>query len=372
MGNHVKESLTLSPYLLWFLLHGAQVGITMLSFQRYFVTGAEQDSWVSLLLVGISMHVITWLMFFVLKNAKAGDIISLHQQLFGKWLGKFLTLCFYGYTLLFVITEIRLYVEVLHVWVFPNTPIWIFSLMILILCIYLVSGGLRVVAGVCFFCIVIPSILLFTLYFPLKDAHWTNFLPLFNHNFYEYAESAYHSLTLFTGVEFLLLLYPFIKNNEKSQKWAHIGMVHTTSLYLFITFVSFSFFNIQQLEHTIWPTLILSKIIQFPFLERFDYIYVYNWFLIIVARCCVPLWAGTRILRKEFGFNARPSLWITCTIVFVCLIPLTGQKIIEKLDSLLSVAGGILLYGYIPFLFLLILIINFIKKRNISKVRGNQ
>jgi spore germination protein (amino acid permease) len=372
MGNRVKDSLTLSPYLLWFLLHGAQVGIAMLSFQRYIITGAEQDSWVSLLLVGISLHFIIWIMFFVLKNADSGDIISLHQQLFGKWVGKCLTLGFYGYILLFVTTEIRLYVEVLHVWVFPNIRIWVFSLMILIICIYLVSGGLRVVAGVCFFCIFIPSLLLLTLYFPLKSAHWTNFLPIFNHQFDDYAQSAYHSLTLFTGVEFLLVLYPFIKNNEKSQKWAHIGVVHTTLLYLFIIFVSFSYFNIQQLEHTIWPTLILSKIIQFPFLERFDYLYVYNWFLIIVARCCVPLWAGTRILRKTFGIKARPSLWITCTLVFVCLIPLKGQKIIEKLDFLLTVTGGILLYGYIPFLFLLILIINFIKKKNIVKVRGNQ
>lgn len=371
MANHVKESLTLSPYLLWFLIHGTQVGIAMLSFQRYIISGAEQDSWVSILIVGISMHFIIWIMFFVLKNANEGDIISLHQQLFGKWLGKFLTLSFYGYILFFVITEIRLYAEVLHVWVFPKTQIWIFSLMILLITVYLVSGGLRVVAGVCFFCILIPSLLLLSLYFPLKNAHWTNFLPLFNHQFYEYAESAYHSLTLFSGVEFLLLLYPFIKNNEKSQKWAHIGMVHTTILYLFITLVSFSYFNIQQLEHTIWPTLIMSKIIRIPFLERFDYIYVFNWFLIIVARCCVPLWAGTRILRKSFGLKARPSLWITCTIVFICLIPLKGQMIIEKLDFLLSLTGGILLYGYIPFLFIWIIIINFLKKKNIVKMKGN-
>jgi spore germination protein (amino acid permease) len=372
MGNQVKESLTLSPYLLWFLLHGTQVGIALLSFQRYIITGAEQDSWVSLLLVGISMHFITWIMFFVLKNANEGDVISLHQQLFGKWLGKCLTLGFYGYILLFLITEIRLYVEVLHVWVFPNTEIWIFSLLILMICIYLVSGGLRVVAGVCFFCIIIPSLLLLSLSVPLKNAHWTNFLPLFNHQFNDYAESAFHSLTLFSGVEFLLLLYPFIKNNEKSQKWAHISNAHTTILYLFITFVSFSYFNIQQLEHMIWPTLILSKIIQLPFLERFDSIYVYNWFLIMVARCCVPLWAGIRILRKTFGLKARPSLWITSTIVFICLIPLKGQKIVEQLDFLLSVTGGILLYGYIPLLFILILIINFFKKKHMVKIKGKQ
>jgi hypothetical protein len=170
----------------------------------------------------------------------------------------------------------------------------------------------------------------------------------------------------------LLLFYPFIKNNEKSQKWAHIGNVHTTILYLFLTFVSFSYLNIQQLEHTICPTLNLSKIIQFPFLERFDYIYVFNWFFIIIARCCVALWAGTRILRKSFGLKARPSLWITCTIVFICLIPLKGQMVIEKLDFLLSFTGGVLLYVYLPLLLIWINIINFLKKKNIVYIKSDE
>ncbi|PGY08296.1 hypothetical protein COE25_20160 [Bacillus sp. AFS031507] len=60
------------------------------------IKGAEQDAWVSLVLVGISFHLIIWIMFFILKKSKNGDIISLHQQLFGRWIGSILNLFFMG------------------------------------------------------------------------------------------------------------------------------------------------------------------------------------------------------------------------------------------------------------------------------------
>ncbi|CAM4395263.1 spore germination protein (amino acid permease) [Paenibacillus endophyticus] len=350
MGKQVKESLTVSPYLLWTLIHGTQMGSTLLIFQSRIINGAEMDSLFSFAAVGLSLHLIIAMMFYLLSHSTEGDIISLHNQLFGKWVGSLMTFVFYGYILLFIVNELRPYIEVIHVWVFPYTPLWSLSILFLLVASYIVSGGLRVITGICFFCVIIPSLLIPSLYFPLKQAHWTNFLPLFNHNAHQFAESAYHSLTTMLGVEFLLLLYPFIKNQEKSKKWAHIAVAHSTLIPLIIAFVSFSYFNIQELQHTIWPTLILSKIIRFPFLERFDYIYIFIWFFVIISACCVGLWGAIRILKKTIGIKSRPSLWITGGLVFVIMLPMKNPMMIEKLDSVLTLSGWILLYGYIPLL----------------------
>ncbi|WP_162463219.1 GerAB/ArcD/ProY family transporter [Paenibacillus psychroresistens] len=366
MDKQLGENLTVSSFYLWFLLHGTQTGIAMLTFPSKIILGAEGEAWVSILITGLSIHLIIWMIFFVLKHSNHGDIISLHQQLFGKWFGNVLTLGFYGYTLMFISTQIRSYVEVLHVWIFQLSPPWEMTLIILLTSIYIVSGGFRVITGICFWCVIIPSLLLVTLYFPLKYAHWNNFLPLLNHNIAEYTESAQRSLPLFLGVEFLLLYYPYIKNNEKSQKWAHIAVAHTTLLYMFFACVIFAYFNVEELKHTIWPTLILSKIIRFPFFERFDYIYVFNWFLIILPTICIGLWGGTRILRKTVGFTARPALWITSIIVFIIIVCLKGSTTIDRLDSLMSMAGLIFLYGYIPLLVLWISIIRFFKRGSLS------
>lgn len=350
MGRQVKESLTLSPYLLWILIHCTQMRSTLLIFQSRMINGAEVDSLFSFAAVGISFHLIIVMMYFLLENSTEGDIISLHNQLFGKVIGSLLSFVLYGYILVFIINEFRSFIEVIHVWIFPDTQMWSLSIMFLLIAAYIVSGGLRVIAGICLICIIIPSLLIPSLYFALKQAYWTNFLPLFNHNISQFAESAYHSLSSLLGVEFLLLLYPFIKNQEKSKKWAHIAVAHSTIIPLFIAFVSFSFLNIQELQHTIWPTIILSKIIRFTFLERFDYIYIFVWFFVIISASSVGVWGGVRILKKTTGMKSRPSLWITIGLVFIIMVPMKDPMIIEKLDAILTLSGWIFLYGYIPLL----------------------
>jgi spore germination protein (amino acid permease) len=229
--------------------------------------------------------------------------------------------------------------------------------------IYIVSGGFRVVTGMCFWGVVLPSVLLMTIYFPLKYANWNNLLPLLNHSLGDYIISANQIITPYLGPELLLIYFPFIKNNHDSQKWAHISIAYTTILYLIITIVSFVYFNIRQLEHTVWPTLILSKIIRFPFIERFEYIYIFVWLLIILPPCCVFLWGGTRILRTTFNLKPKISLWISSAIVFVIVINLKSEISIENIGSFHSDAGLVFLYCYIPTLFIWLIIINFFKSR---------
>lgn len=350
MGKHVKASLTLSPYLLWILLHCTQMRSTLISFQNNIIKGAGTDSLFSLAVVGISLHLIVVMMYYLLQNSPDGDIISLHNLLVGKWFGSLLTFVFYGYILLFTVNELRSYIEVVHVWIFPNTQMWSLSVLLLLFAAYIVSGGLRVITGISIICVIIPTMIIPSLSFPLMHAHWTNFLPLFNHNGYQFAESGYHSLSTYLGIEFLLLVYPFIKNQQKSKKWAHIAVAHSTLIALILAFVSFAYFNIQELEHTTWPTLILSKIIRSPILERFDYIYIFVWFFVVISASCVGLWGGIRILVRTVGLKARPSLWITCGLVYIIMLPMKSPMIIDKLDSLLNLSGWILLYGYIPLL----------------------
>ncbi|MBO1511225.1 GerAB/ArcD/ProY family transporter [Metabacillus bambusae] len=363
MSKQVKESLTVSPFFLFFLIHGTQTGVGMLSFQSKIIKGAEQDAWVSVLLVGFSFHLIIWLMYFLLKKSNNGDIFSLHKQLFGKWIGNIFNLCFYGYIIVTISTIVRSYVEILQVWVFPYIHLWELSLIIVLATTYIVSGGFRVVTGMCFWGVVLPSILFITLYFPLKYANWNNLLPLFNHNFVDYIVSAKQTIFNYLGPELLLIYFPFIKNNNNSQKWAHISIAYTTILYFIITIVTFVYFNIQQLEHTVWPTLISSKIIRLPFIERFEYIYIFAWLLVILPPSCVFLWGGSRILRKTINLKPKTSLWISSSIVFFIVINLKSEISIKNINSFISTTGLVLVYCYIPILFFLLNIINFFKRR---------
>ncbi|MGG6309377.1 GerAB/ArcD/ProY family transporter [Paenibacillus macerans] len=371
MNRVVKESSQVSAYLTWFLVHGVQTGVGMLNFQQKIADGAEQDAWVSVLFVGVCMHLVVFMLFRMLRNVEGGDIISLHRQLFGKVLGNGLTLVLYAYCVLICTGQIRPYAEVIHVWVFPDSPLWHIALIILTVSVYTASGGFRVVAGICFLCVAIPTLVLPSLYFPLRFAHWQNFLPLWNHGLSDYAKSAANAVYVYLGPEFLLLYYPFLKNNRKAQKWAHIAAAHTILITMIILVATLAYFNMGQLKHTVWPTLILSKIIRFAFLERFDYIYIFNWLIVILPICTMAIWGGARILTQTLRFSKKWALGVTMLAIFGMVLLQRTPVSIERMENIISLVGGALVFGYIPLLFAVVSVVQRVKRRHSARSIGN-
>lgn len=355
MAGTVGKHLTVSPYLLWIVMHASQKGIGMLSFQNKMANGAGMDSWVSLLATALAFHVVLALMFKVLRHAKEGDLVSLHGQFFGRYAGTALTFGFYAYCLLAVSSQLRAYAEVITVWIFPEGRQWVTELIVLAVCAYIAAGGFRVVVGASLFAVIIPTFLIPSLYYPLQFAHWSNFLPMFDHILSEYIESSKQAVFLFLGAEFLMMYYPFIKNNAKSQKWAHLAMAHTTVIYLLLLVVTFAFANLNQLSNVVWPTLMLSKVIKMTMLERFDYVYVFAWFFVIIPVCCVPLWSAVRILRRTTVLPIRYGVWLTAGLIFVITLLFRSPSGSQMLYRLVSLVGMGIVFGYIPLLFALVL-----------------
>ncbi|MBM7566258.1 GerAB/ArcD/ProY family transporter [Paenibacillus sacheonensis] len=362
MNYQAPLAKTVSPYLLWFMIHKSQTGVAVLDFQSRIAQGAEQDSWVSVLLTGLSMHLVVLLMFYVLKHANRGDLVSLHVQLFGRGLGTLLNGVFLLYLLLLVCYQLITYSQVIQALVFPDMGTWRIGLVFLLLFVYITSGGFRVITGTAFWFVLIPSLLIVTLFIPLQYADWRNFLPMFNHSLPEYAYSAAQSLPLYIGVELLLMYYPFIRNNDKAQKWAHIGVMHTYLLYFVFVVATFAYYNMGQLRHSVWPTLGMSKIIQFTFLDRFDYFYIFNWVFVITPPCCLILWSCTRILRFTTRMSGRVSLWATAAVVFVIVAVFHDMLAIDRLGAVVRYAGTSLLFGYIPLLAVCVFIANRFRK----------
>lgn len=145
------------------------------------------------------------------------------------------------------------------------------------LCYYIVTGGFRVVAGIGFFGIVIPSILIFTFFYPLQYADFQNLFPIAQHSFLEIMKGMKGNMFSFFGFEMLLLYYPFIKKARTSQKYAHYANLVTTIVYTYLMILTLAFFSEKQLASAIWAYLSMIKIIQFPFIERFEYIIVSVW-----------------------------------------------------------------------------------------------
>lgn len=350
-----------SPYLVFFIVYNSQVGVGILAFQRSIAAKAGYDAWIGVVAAGCIVQVFIWIMYKLLGKAN-GDIVDVHSKIFGNVLGKFFSFIIMIYYWLASLSVLIGYIEIIQVWMFPTLPGWILSTLILLLVYYCVSGGFRTVVGISFSSFIFPQILLIILYiFPLKSAHFPNILPIMNHTFVELADSLKSSMYTLAGTEAMLMYYPFIKDAKSSQKFAHLGVLFTTLLYTVSAIVSFTFYSESQLNETLWPELSLTKIIRLSYLERFEYLYISMYLIIVTALMALLLWSSTRGLKRIFNKKQKYFL-IVLSLLSVILSQLINDQFKEILDKYVTQLNLWIFYGYIPILLLIFTVLK----------RGNQ
>lgn len=357
MQVKVKENTMVSPYFMFFLIHATQTGIGVLKFQSEIAKGAGQDAWVSILAVGLSLHLIFLMMLHIMRNSSRGDIISFHTDLLGKYAGGILNILVAIYFLMVGLTAIQSYIDILQIWVFDGIASWEISLLICLCVYYIVSGGFRLIAGMAFWGVIIPAFLTLSLIYLFRNVDFTYIKPFLTHDFKEYLLSAKESGFMYLGLETIFVFLPFIKNGMKSSKWAHFGLLYTTILYLVITVLTFVYFTQGKLQHLSWPTLTMIKSIQLPFLERFEFIFIFTWLLVFIPVVCTYLWSSVRIIKLTFT-KLTPTFILFFLLICYFFITSNAEDILFKqmLENVVSYSGLAFLYGYIPLLFMISLI----------------
>ncbi|WP_235948054.1 GerAB/ArcD/ProY family transporter [Paenibacillus glycinis] len=345
-----NERLTVSPYLALVLIHSIQFGLGYLSMSIKPVQFAGHDAWISVLLTGIGFHIIIW-MIYQLLNRNRSDIIEIHRQFFGKWVGGALNFLFIVYFLINSSYQLRLFIEVIQVWLFPELETWALALVLLLLIYYIVSSGFRVILGICTLSLA-QHTLIFSMLFTAPFFHFANLKPVLDHSLNDLVLAAKEMTFPYMGVEILLFCYTFIKNPEKSQKWAQIGNAITMFFYLLVIFFSILLFKYEQLAKEIWPEFTKYKFVHMPFIERFDFIGATCLIFGLFPISCLFLWASSRTMKITFGTRQLTALAIFILLVFIVVCCIPNRKTIESVQMGLSKVGLVIVYVYIPCMYL--------------------
>lgn len=358
----IPERFQVSHFLVFYLIHSSQFGVGVFGFQRTITEKVGRDAWIAVILSGLLVHVSLWMIYRILKGSN-GNIITVHKDIFGKWIGGFFSFILCLYFSFMAITVLRTYIEIVEVWMFPDLNVWLFSIIFLFLVYYIVTGGFRIVTGISFFGVVLPIYLLFTFMFPFQFSEIKNLLPIFNHPVKDIAISTKEMSFTIIGFESLLLFYPFLKNVDKSKKWAHFAVLFSTLIYTFICIVSIIYFSEEQLGKNVWATLTIWKIVEMPFVERFEYIGIANWNLVILPNICLATWCASRCLKDAFKFKQKYSLIFVLLITYFTVNFLQTRGQISLMNDVVGEVGFYFMYVYIPILFFLTFIIRKIKEK---------
>ncbi|SFC35749.1 spore germination protein (amino acid permease) [Bacillus sp. OV322] len=346
----VKENRQVSPFFTFYLIHTAQIGVAILGFERYIAKDAGHDAWISILISGFSINLIIWMSYKILNKGKS-DITVIHKQLFGKVIGNFFSLVFIVYLLALMVTISRTYVEVIQIWIFPQLHTWYMIMILLTITYVFVIKGFRVVTGIAFLSVLYGIPVIFMNWFPLQEGHITRIFPIMDHSVGEILLGAKTMTLNFLGFETLFFFYPFIKQAEKSQKWSHLGVLFSIFLYFLTAVVSFLYFSQSQLKDTIWATLTLWKIVNLPFIERFEYTGIVVWLFVIIPNLCLLMWSASWGLKKVIHLKQKKGLILLLIITFISCVLFSNRVEIDLLNTYTGKAGFILIYFYIPFLY---------------------
>ncbi|ESU31338.1 hypothetical protein G3A_17150 [Bacillus sp. 17376] len=363
MQQPIPERLQVSPFLVLYLIMSMQIGIGVLGYQRIIAKAAGYDAWISVFVAGLSIHIIVWMIYKICGTAE-GDVVAVHTFVFGKKIGNVLSTGFIVYLLIFALAVLRTYLEVVQVWMFPEiSPFW-YSFVFLLLSVYIIFGGFRTVTGIAFFGIVLPSYLLLTFGFALRYGDFRNLLPILDHSLKDMATSAFNMSLTYIGFEIPLFFYPFIKDAPKSQKWAHLGVFLTTIIYTVLAITTFTYFSEAQLAKSIWATLEMWKIVSIPFVERFEYIGIANWNLIILPNICIALWGASMILKRSFKLRQKKGVIILALICLIAIPFFDTRAKINLLNDWVAKIGFSVTFVYIPFLFIATMVAKKVKKND--------
>lgn len=361
MIQHIPENKKISPNLLFFLIYSVQIGIGILGFQRIIAKEAGYDAWISIIISGISVHILLSIIFKMLEIAN-GDIYSVHQYVFGKYIGNVLSFIFIFYVSLFPVNVLRSYIDVVQSWMFPELKTFWFALAFLILCLYIIGGGFRTVTGISFFSIVLSSYVLFLFFPTFQYIDFKNLTPVFEHSLKDIIYGSYYFSFSILGFDTLLFFYPFLQKPKQSKKWGHLAVFCVTLTYLYLAINTFIYFPEAELEKQIWPTLTMWKIINLPFIERFEYIGIASWIIIILPNVCIGLWCGSRLAKRLFSIQQRTAAQI---LAFICLIAICLIQTRLQIDLFTNIVGKISFYVnyiYLPLLFVGTLIAKKVRK----------
>ncbi|MBB6175983.1 spore germination protein (amino acid permease) [Anoxybacillus tengchongensis] len=350
-----RERLSINAYLVFFLVHTVQIGLGIVGVQRVIFVEARQDAWIAVLLSGLWIHLVVFVICQTLKQTEHDNIFSLHTFVYGRVFGWMVNAAVVVYFLMAYTSILLGYVEMALTWMYPDFPLWGGALILVVLTVYaLYGGGFRLVAGVSFITFFMAIWIVVVVFQPLKYAEWIHLLPIFEATPKQMANGVLKTAYTMLGFEVLYIIYPFVKEKERAHRYAQLGVLLTTFLVAVVTVIAIAFFSPKQLEVTIWASLSMFTIVKFPFIERFEYVVIPLWLLVILPNLLMFMWAMTRGGKALFHVKQKYLLFVFGPMSFFVAILFKRRATINEFIDQVGWYGFWLSFVYPFILYMLV------------------
>lgn len=359
-----KEFIT--PYGLFATIVVTVIGVGVFSLPRDLTTNVNTDGWIITLISGGISYFLIYIALSVVENNKYNKFFNILELNFGKIIGSILALIFIIYNIFAVSIGMRVFIEVIKMYLLQRTPTEFLIIITILTGMYLVRGevgSLIKFNEIAFWVMFLPII--FVILLTLNRTDFTNIFPVFNSAPDEYIKALRSTIYSFGGIEIIYLVLPFMKNKKSIAKVALKSIMFITLFYAIIIIFCLAVFAKEQTKILLWPTITLIKSINIPgaFIERWEGIIMALWVVFYFTTFVNSYYLSSDILKDMFNLHDI-KLSSALIVPFIYAIALYPENIAELYD----ISNSILPY-LVTFSSVLLPLILFLRKPSKKEVK---
>ncbi|CAK7084821.1 endospore germination permease [Tissierella carlieri] len=264
---------------------------------------ANQDIWVMILVS--SFYTILSIIPILFLSAKFSNltIIGYIEKIFGKVIGKIIGI-FYG--IFFIRTSILFFyiaTQMIRTAFMTELAPIIIILILMIVCIYITSKGLEVIARTAelFGPIIIISLIIFML-LGYNNIDFSVLLPIYRDSgFLDINLGAIQMTLIFTDIYILAMNIPQLQNKKDLYKIIIKATAYSLSLILMMIVVTQTSLGIEQTRHSNYPFLTYVRMVRtYSVFERIESAFLVIWTLSIMIRIITYLYISSYAFKEIF------------------------------------------------------------------------
>lgn len=297
------------------------LGINLFSYPRNVATYVETEGWIITIIASIISLIIVSMIYRVVKLNEFKGFNNLLEENLGEVFGRTMGIVFATYTIVFSATSLRIFAEVIKMYLLEKTPTEVVIAVLILLAIPIVREGLNGIAKfntIVFGFIFIPLAL--TMVLTVNNLDLTNVLPVFNNTPIRYLKGTMKAMYSFTGIVIAYMIIPYTKNREKVQGTLCKAMLFICISYCIVTIFSLGIFTRTEVKTLLWPTITMIKSVDIPgaFIERWEGIVMIFWILFFYTNFINMFFFSSEVVGKSLRIlDNRISFLIIVPIYYI-------------------------------------------------------
>lgn len=341
-----------------FMIIGATIGVGILTLASTIARESRQDAWISTLIGALLPVAGLFTINLITSRYPDHTFAEFSETILGKWPGKALSLLFILYALIFASIVTRIFVSILKMYLFPMTPIWALSALILFVAAYLASQDARVLARVNELMFFEALVLFAFLIGSAFQIDLTFFQPVGGSGLLNILKGAYHTAFSYLGIELLLVISPMVRNKREIIKAGLIAIIIITFIYLLVVVISTGVFGPDVLEKLRFALMVIQKTYTAPVIERAEFFFIIFWVFVAFRPAANMYFASRYTAQKVLGFNS-PGILTVLLFPLALIISLVPRNLEQALhySSIIGFFG----MGFMLMVPVFLLLVRFIR-----------